>query len=145
MNPNGLTDEQIAARPEPFVSMLCWHCGTPNDTGAFPGVLYEVHPSWERLSAVSVGYYAVAPEEFLLPGEPGCPWPPPGEFQREWVEGDRAFIFYPIEDYPDWGWWKVERARDDELIFRFDNPMYWGEWLPIDTPAIYIPEVSDDE
>lgn len=52
----------------------------------------------------------------------------------KWQEGDRVWI----SDRHELGIYIVEIARDGDLIFRCDHPMYWGEWLPIDTPAIPV-------
>lgn len=126
MNPNGLTDEQIAARPGPFVGML----------------VYGVGGDWRSV----VDLCDEPSEHDLLPGEPGCPWPPPEEFRHSWKRGDRAWIFADDE-------WKqasvsVSGGWSTYGCSGVRNGFYWrvpGSDMRLfiapceGTPAIYIP------
>jgi hypothetical protein len=74
--PSGLTQAQVDARPDTFVGMVVY---LPDRDEWW----VETH-NWE----ISQNYA----DECLLPGEPGCPWPPPPELQHEWQEGDQAWV-----------------------------------------------------
>jgi len=123
MNPNGLSDYQIAARPEPYEGMLCYDQATS---------------TWFRVGKL----LAVAPDECdLLPGEPGCPWPPPQAFQRVCKCGEWAWIL--VEDI----WAKaLVVERHGTLEFTADHPDDFGVcFAHIETPTIHIPFVEVDD
>jgi hypothetical protein len=150
-NPNGLTDEQIAARPEPFVGMvfftptahvqklrsrISWRIADDNWVAAWGNGKEE---SWQ-------------PNELLLPGEPGCPWPPPEEMRREWQEGDQAWIriagqwdVWTCDSIvqPGHAYWRrtapIEEPVDGGVLYGFNRFQQLK-----DTPALYIPPESEE-
>jgi hypothetical protein len=122
-NPNGLTDEQIAARPEPYVGMLFWDLAF-HQWVTLPKLLF---PEGTELQ------HQIVNEECLLPGEPGCPWPPPPEFRHEWKEGDRAWILWREQ----WEINTVQQCEMGDLGFRGASN---DCTCTVDTPALYIPE-----
>ncbi len=130
MNPNGLTDEQTASRPKPFVGMI-FHWDWAGRV-AWDKITDENWAIWLEQKGSHVQ------DRFLLPGEPGCPWPPPEEFRHAFVEHD-------------WGWMLIEGiwakalvvARHGTIEVTADHPDNLGVcFAHIDTPAIYIPKVS---
>ncbi len=136
-NPNGLTDAQIAARMPAFVGALMWN--PPAEC-------------WMLFSEYRMDMMGAAwpmPDAILLPGEPGTDehWPPPVELRHEWEEGDRAWI------RTEWGsghkWQKCTACTPPMtkggLWFHVPQavPLLRAcGWLPIDTPALYIPEAA---
>lgn len=120
MNPNGLTDEQIAARPEPFVGMLAY------------GPVPVAGDSFFIVSDDEIKFTKIHWNHILLPGEPGCPWPPPEEFRHEWKEGDRAWVISHSKN----NW--VEAVYGDGSLYCKAGPLVFE--IPGDTPAIYIPD-----
>lgn len=139
-NPNGLSDEQIAARPGPFVGMLVCYPSYGKKHTTWHTVSSAKRYEGTDLICVDGGMFRTMPCLLLLPGEKNCPWPPPPEFRREWVEGDRAWILQSS------GWYKARyilaenRLRDGELTPLFVKDFGPFKNVTANTPAIYIPK-----
>jgi hypothetical protein len=128
--PNGLSQEQVDARPEPYVGMICWR--------------REPVAHWEGLFAPGWSYLGQSALA-LLPGEDGCPWPPPPQMEHEYQEHDEAWVllrgvldeFGEVVDQ----WIKcVVELGHDEPLFTYATHYGHHEWFPVDTPALYIPD-----
>lgn len=125
---NGLTPAQIQARPEPYVGMPAWCMYQDHD---------PVTRGWRRLSRNTLDMLWHKPDEhghFLLPGEPGCPWPPPPEFRHEWREGDRAWVLH----HGEWAQMYVDRCTQCEFELSFHIDGTCRAWVATH-PALYIP------
>jgi hypothetical protein len=132
MNPNGLTDEQIAARPEPFAGMIIFVLPEWIDAGVHSG--YSQNGGWECLTKKRLNTIMCHADEVLLPGEPGCPWPPP-EFRHEWKHMDKAWLLW------EGTWYQCSAINDisGHYCFRWHNDKCTIDFNPA-TPALYIPE-----
>lgn len=135
--PNGLNDSQIAARPEPYAGMVGYHVGSKR----WNKLLHEVSSTSITWSSERGTYCNI--DYLLLPGEPGCPWPPPPKFQHEWKEGDSAWILPPRLFTPDTFWQKayvttIVLSKSGKEI---GQAFCCGDlFLPLHVPALYTPE-----
>lgn len=130
---NGLPSSAVIRRPKPFIGMLVYDCFEQQFD-----VVQRIRPK-DGLIFVS-NQEPVTPASLLLPGEPGCPWPPPEGLRHEWKEGDRAYTMLATGKWHD----AVVRDIDGRLwfaVYAYADTVF----KLIDTPALYIPEEEEKQ